>query len=174
MTDGSVDDLVCPVCRELWPPDYWQCPNDAANLVHPDSESNIEGGPGAVAASPQPLQPSANAWQLSVQGGGTLLVPAGETVVLGRSADLASSPLFAPFDAVSRFHCTVSALADRLQVCDADSTNGTFVNNERLAPNALHDVGPDDVLRLGSKVVISVLLIADDDARRQPAKEGST
>lgn len=174
MTDDSVDNLVCPVCRELWPADYWQCPNDAANLVHPDSESNIVGGTDAVAAGPQPLQSSANVWQLSVQGGGTLGIPAGQTVVLGRSADLASSHMFAPFDAVSRFHCTVSALADRLQVCDTDSTNGTFVNNERLTPKALHDVGPNDVLRLGSKVAISVLLIADDDARRQPAKEGTT
>lgn len=173
VTAGSSENLLCPVCGEHWPPDYWQCPNDAGNLVDPDFASEVAGGSGAAAAGAQPPEPSAGVWQLGVPGRGTLDVRDGQTVVLGRSADLASSPMFDTFDAISRFHCTVTASANRLQVCDVDSTNGTFVNNQRLEPKALHDVCPGDVLRLASNVIISVLLIADDAERQQPAKEAS-
>ena len=34
---------------------------------------------------------------------------------------------------VSRIHCRVTAGATELQVVDLDSTNGTFVNGERVA-----------------------------------------
>ena len=34
---------------------------------------------------------------------------------------------------VSRLHCRLSANQERLEVVDLDSTNGTFVNDERIA-----------------------------------------
>ena len=42
---------------------------------------------------------------------------------------------------VSRFHCRVSAGANELEVVDLDSTNGTFVNGERIEKRATLKAG---------------------------------
>jgi hypothetical protein len=173
MMDGSAEKLVCPMCQELWPPDYGQCRKDGADLISQESGPDMPFSPDAVAAAPAGLEAPSMTWRLSVEGRGEFDVPAGQTVVLGRSADLASSPMLGSFDTISRFHCTVMAGADLLKVCDMDSTNGTFVNNVRLEPRAVHDVGPHDALRLASNVGISILLLAHHPVRQQPAKEGS-
>jgi pSer/pThr/pTyr-binding forkhead associated (FHA) protein len=47
---------------------------------------------------------------------------------------------------VSRLHCRLEAAADMLEVIDLSSTNGTFVNNERVGRARLN-VG--DRLRVG-------------------------
>ena len=47
---------------------------------------------------------------------------------------------------VSRLHCRLEAAADLLEVIDLSSTNGTFVNNERVGRARLN-VG--DRLRVG-------------------------
>jgi pSer/pThr/pTyr-binding forkhead associated (FHA) protein len=47
---------------------------------------------------------------------------------------------------VSRLHCRLEAAADMLEVIDLSSTNGTFVNNERVGRATLN-VG--DRLRVG-------------------------
>lgn len=40
---------------------------------------------------------------------------------------------------VSRFHCRITAGATGLEVTDLDSTNGTFVNGQRITRAALKD-----------------------------------
>jgi pSer/pThr/pTyr-binding forkhead associated (FHA) protein len=40
---------------------------------------------------------------------------------------------------VSRLHCRLSAGATELQVDDLDSTNGTFVNGERVTKSSLKE-----------------------------------
>ncbi len=47
---------------------------------------------------------------------------------------------------VSRLHCRLEAEADRLEVIDLSSTNGTFVNNERVGRARLN---AGDRLRVG-------------------------
>ncbi len=47
---------------------------------------------------------------------------------------------------VSRVHCRLVATESELTVEDLESTNGTFVNADRVAKSALHD---GDRLRLG-------------------------
>ena len=47
---------------------------------------------------------------------------------------------------VSRIHCRVTAGAGELEVVDLDSTNGTFVNDERVARASLK---PGDRLGVG-------------------------
>ncbi len=42
-------------------------------------------------------------------------------------------------DLVSRLHCRVSAGASALEVVDLDSTNGTYVNGERVTRARLND-----------------------------------
>jgi pSer/pThr/pTyr-binding forkhead associated (FHA) protein len=47
---------------------------------------------------------------------------------------------------VSRLHCQLTADEERLEVIDLDSTNGTFVNDERITRRA---VAIGDRLRVG-------------------------
>ncbi|MGC8826773.1 MAG: FHA domain-containing protein [Anaerolineae bacterium] len=51
---------------------------------------------------------------------------------------------------VSRLHARLSWQAGRLMVEDLASTNGTWVNDVRLAPNAPHPLRDGDILRLGT------------------------
>jgi pSer/pThr/pTyr-binding forkhead associated (FHA) protein len=47
---------------------------------------------------------------------------------------------------VSRLHCRITAAADKLEVVDLKSTNGTFVNGKRVHKSQLAD---GDTLRVG-------------------------
>ena len=47
---------------------------------------------------------------------------------------------------VSRFHCRLISTTDRLEVEDLDSTNGTFVNDQKVRRKVL---ASGDTLRLG-------------------------
>lgn len=50
---------------------------------------------------------------------------------------------------VSRKHARISINNMRLTVADLGSTNGTFVNNEKLDPNVEYPIKAGDELRLG-------------------------
>jgi pSer/pThr/pTyr-binding forkhead associated (FHA) protein len=68
----------------------------------------------------------------------------GDAVVLGRDSEQCQ---FVVLDGkVSQQHCKLSVSGDNLWVEDLGSTNGTFVNGERVT-SAL--VAPGDVIRLG-------------------------
>jgi pSer/pThr/pTyr-binding forkhead associated (FHA) protein len=73
----------------------------------------------------------------------TFRLPAGSVKTIGRSTG-AEFMLDAPL--VSRLHCQLSAISDALHVKDLDSTNGTFVNGERITFASLR---PGDRLRIG-------------------------
>jgi pSer/pThr/pTyr-binding forkhead associated (FHA) protein len=47
---------------------------------------------------------------------------------------------------VSRLHCRITAAADKLEVVDLKSTNGTYVNGKRVQKAQL---GDGDTLRVG-------------------------
>lgn len=69
--------------------------------------------------------------------------PAG--VKIGRSAP---ADIVVSGTAVSRSHCLVELGGDKLRVTDLNSTNGTFIDDERVVGSALLDVG--SVLRVGN------------------------
>ena len=73
----------------------------------------------------------------------TFRLPPGSVRTIGRSTG-AEFILDAPL--VSRLHCQLSAMHDAIQVKDLDSTNGTFVNGERITSATLHQ---GDVLKVG-------------------------
>ncbi len=50
---------------------------------------------------------------------------------------------------VSRLHCQLTAMDDTLHVEDLKSTNGTFVNDKRLATGAPAPVTHGDILKFG-------------------------
>jgi|SRR5580693_1779536 pSer/pThr/pTyr-binding forkhead associated (FHA) protein len=76
-------------------------------------------------------------------GRATFRMPVGAVKTIGRSAG-AEFMLDAPL--VSRLHCQLSATEDALEVNDLDSTNGTFVNDERIKSARLQ---AGDRLRIG-------------------------
>lgn len=67
----------------------------------------------------------------------------GSTKTIGRAtvADLVLDVAL-----VSRVHCRLEANAETLEVTDLDSTNGTYVNGDRVSRRHLI---PGDVLRVG-------------------------
>jgi hypothetical protein len=97
--------------------------------------------PAAVATSAAP-----NLLRVLPDGPVVHLTP-GQVVPLGRE----SSPIAGACpDNVSRRHAEVRVEPDRLVVADLGSTNGTFVNDRRLAPGEAHTIVTGDTVRLGS------------------------
>jgi pSer/pThr/pTyr-binding forkhead associated (FHA) protein len=73
----------------------------------------------------------------------TFRVPIGTAKTVGRAprADFILDRAL-----VSRLHCRIVARSDQLEVEDLSSTNGTFVNDRRIAKGRLND---GDRLRIG-------------------------
>lgn len=88
-------------------------------------------------------------------------------VTIGRAAP---AEIVLPRSDVSRTHCRIEAQGDRLVVSDLHSTNGTFVNDQRLAAPSLLQAG--DRLRIGSFVLqYDSDVAAADRTQRGPAPE---
>lgn len=92
---------------------------------------------------------------------GNVEVPAGTSVMLGR--DPAESLVAAAFERcenVSRRHASITVDdAGRATIRDENSTNGTFVNNDRLLPGTDVRLVDGDMVRLAADVTgrVSVL-----------------
>jgi pSer/pThr/pTyr-binding forkhead associated (FHA) protein len=76
-------------------------------------------------------------------------LPAGSVKTLGRST---GAEFIVDAALVSRLHCQLSASAEALQVKDLDSTNGTFVNGQRVRTARLQDGDRLSVGRLQLRV----------------------
>ena len=50
---------------------------------------------------------------------------------------------------ISRYHMKIDRDGDGFTICDLNSTNGTFINGERLAPHLPHKIKRGDELRIG-------------------------
>jgi pSer/pThr/pTyr-binding forkhead associated (FHA) protein len=60
----------------------------------------------------------------------TFRIPAGKMKTIGRAA---GADFIVDAGMVSRVHCRLSARATDLEVTDLESTNGTYVNGQRVA-----------------------------------------
>jgi pSer/pThr/pTyr-binding forkhead associated (FHA) protein len=94
-------------------------------------------------------------------------LPRDGEVVLGRSREC---DLRLPDADTSRRHAKIVCKAGGFVLCDLESTNGTFVNGERIEERVL---APGDRLQIGANAVTfcevsSALEPSDDGARTQP------
>ena len=132
------------------------CPNCGADLPEP-----------AARACPEchrPLRHPPSVTSLVVLRltfpSGNVDVPAGTSVVLGRAPE--ESLVAAAFDHhedVSRRHATVTVDdSGRATVRDERSTNGTFVNGDRVLPGSAVTLSDGDELRLAAKITARVHL----------------
>ncbi len=91
---------------------------------------------------------------------GNVEVPAGTSLLLGRDpAESLVAAAFSEFENVSRRHATVTVDdAGRATIRDEHSTNGTFVNGDRVLPGTTVRLADGDTVRLGGDATGEVLL----------------
>jgi pSer/pThr/pTyr-binding forkhead associated (FHA) protein len=83
-----------------------------------------------------------------------------DSFTIGRSMDC-TIPLTE--DSISRVHVVVHRRQEQIWIEDKGSSNGTFVNNVRIAQNSLVNVVPTDRIRIGkSDYVLSISLIIEE------------
>jgi hypothetical protein len=159
--------LTCPVCAAQVGPTDLICFTCGANLpkvrLAPDEDSL----PVTVA---QKAMPSASARSISSTvlqisfPAGNVEVPAGTSILLGR--DPAESLVAAAFDGcenVSRRHALIMVDdGGHATIRDEGSTNGTFVNGDRLLPGVDVRLVDGDTVRLAADVTGKVTLPSTD------------
>ena len=91
---------------------------------------------------------------------GNVEVPAGTSLLLGRDpAESLVAAAFSRYENVSRRHATVTVDdAGRATIRDENSTNGTYVNGDRVLPGIAVRLADGDTVRLGADVTADVLL----------------
>ena len=105
----------------------------------PDGEPNHTGGAPLMAK-----------WQLTSLRGQAY--PLGEGVTqVGRAREC---EIWLESEKISRHHAEFSLTEDAVSVVDLGSTNGTFVNGERLQVNHLHPLEDGDEVRFGNRVLV--------------------
>jgi len=89
---------------------------------------------------------------------GNVDIPAGTSVLLGRDpAESLVAAAFARFDNVSRRHATIEVDdSGHATIRDEGSTNGTFVNEDRVVPGTDVRIVDGDRIRLAADVTGSV------------------
>jgi hypothetical protein len=97
--------------------------------------------------------------------GGEFPLPASSEVVVGRSSDL---DMVLVEDMVSRRHAKISVNGDNVTIQDLGSTNGTFVNGERIERMALTD---GDRVLIGTSIIKLVTTDAPATAATAPKRK---
>ncbi|RYG70838.1 GGDEF domain-containing protein [bacterium] len=94
----------------------------------------------------------------AVDTGRMYILDPDKVATLGRAED---STIVFPDASVSGKHARLAVLAGAWVLADNHSTNGTFVNNERItAPRTLQN---GDVIRLGPRIMMRFQLMAEDE-----------
>jgi pSer/pThr/pTyr-binding forkhead associated (FHA) protein len=160
--------LTCPHCAAEVKRDDLICFTCGANLPRNAMDDDT---PAASTVMQAYLRPDHRAGPISSTvlrlsfPTGNVEVPAGTTVLLGRDpAESLVAAAFAEFENVSRRHATVTVDDDgHASIRDENSTNGTFVNGDRVLPGISVRLADGDVLRLAADVSADVVL-----PRQQP------
>ncbi|MFH2102072.1 MAG: FHA domain-containing protein [Chloroflexota bacterium] len=167
--------ILCPNCQHKEPPGTLFCSQCGAQLVVHTSGSNIKTNKINTAETrrdilldTEPLKPSfeTTSWiSLHMLENGQILPLAerGE-YTLGRSAegqpivpDVDLTPYNAYASGVSRLHAAIRRIETRVFVVDLGSSNGTYINGNRISPYTESSITHGDIIYLG-KLKIQVLL----------------
>jgi FHA domain-containing protein len=147
------DDLICYTCGA-------NLPKTAVHQGDTDPPLPITVAQKAVIRLKQPNGGISSTVLRITFPAGNVEVPAGTSVLLGR--DPAESLVAAAFEGcenVSRRHAMVTVDdAGRATIRDEDSTNGTFVNGDRLLPGLEVRIVDGDLIRLAADVTGKVAL----------------
>ena len=155
---------TCPNCAAQVHADDLICFTCGANL--PRMRARDEDAPPANTVMQEYLRPrerdssiSGTVLRLSFPSG-NVEVPAGTTLLLGRDpAESLVAAAFADCENVSRRHATVTVDDDgRATIRDENSTNGTFVNGDRVLPGIAVRLADGDIVRLAADVSAEVTL----------------
>jgi hypothetical protein len=117
--------------------------------------------------APQPPASERALWLTDRDGLRFALEPAMGVVRVGRAAD---NEISIDNQRVSRYHAQLRWVESSWLVYDLDSTNGTFVDDQRVSPTQPHALGPTGQLRLGDHdldVVQDVARNAPDSAEQR-------
>jgi len=163
--------LTCPTCAAQVKPADLICFTCGANLPRPGTWDDDD-QPASATIMQEYLRRedsktgpiSASVLRLSFPTG-NVEVPAGTSLLLGRDPGQSLvAAAFARFENVSRRHATVTVDdAGHATIRDERSTNGTYVNGDRVLPGTAVRLADGDVVRLGADVSAEVLL-----PRREP------
>ena len=153
----SHDDLICftcgtnlprrsPVQEETTPPTVMQ------EYLRPGGGTAARKAPATGPISPVVLRLSFPA--------GNVDVPAGTSLVLGRDpGESLVAAAFANYENVSRRHATITVSdTGHATIRDEYSTNGTYVNDDRVLPGTDVRIGDGDRVRLAADVTAKVSL----------------
>ena len=154
--------LTCPDCSNQVGPNDLICYTCGANLprVRGAEEEPLPVTVAQKAVSSQKARLISSAVLRITFPAGNVEIPAGTSVLLGR--DPAESLVAAAFDGcdnVSRRHALITVDdAGHASIRDENSTNGTFVNGDRLLPGIEVRLVNGDTIRLAADVTGEVAL----------------
>ena len=160
---------TCPNCAAEVMPGDLICFTCGANL--PRAAARDDDAPSPTTVMQESLRPQHRSGSIATTvlrlafPTGNVDVPAGTSLLLGRDpAESLVAAAFARYENVSRRHATVT-MDDygHPSIRDEGSTNGTFVNGDRVLPGIAVRLADGDVVRLAADVSADVLL-----PRQQP------
>jgi ribosomal protein L40E len=162
---------ICPICQMSNDPNAIIChscgahielrPNVPTTRLVSDPLAPAEG-----AARPQEGgQPAPEGISIFLlNGGGLVALRTEHEFILGRAGESASDPLvdLTGFEAfslgVSRHHALVKSTGDRYLLIDMNSSNGTWIDGQRLVPTRPYDLPSGAVIQLGRlKLIVNYM-----------------
>jgi DNA-directed RNA polymerase subunit RPC12/RpoP len=157
--DGPEDDMPSPTVSQKYISGHDEsiCPNCGARVPDPSDLVCLECRAPLPRTGRRRISPVVLRIAFPT---GNVEVPAGTSLLLGRDpAQSLVAAAFARYDNVSRRHATVTVDdSGRATIRDDGSTNGTFVNDDRLPSGAEVRLVDGDRVRLGADVTGDVYL----------------
>jgi len=170
--------IICPSCQHKEIPGALFCSQCGAQLVtasDPDLQkdpmtetgSNTKGKPDLKSTSPM-MSAGARISLHLVESGQILPLAERNEFSLGRVAegqpimpDIDLTPYKAYENGVSRLHAILKLINNQVSILDLGSSNGTYVNGNRLVPSVERPLNHGDMIHLG-KLKIQILFSPED------------
>lgn len=170
-TDSAPDpasEKQCPSCKKLWEGTLTMCPDCATDLVPVSGPASKTFEPPTAASRDPATQdtetlPAGVRWHLTTPHGMSITLEAGSDQYVGRDVDnCPSAGALINYLQISRMHCRIRATSEELIVeDDYPSTNGVFVNGQRVRQNQPVSVRAGDQLRLAQDVPLQITRTSD-------------